>query len=81
MKLEEDVIIRLFSNFFALKVIKAVLFTIESHEKDILAVSYDNKTINTQDKWSQLNLMQIKYLIRNNHCLILSHMAKSYIFS
>ena len=60
--------------------IKAVLFTINNHEKDILAVGYKKKTIQTQDKWNQLNLMNIQYMLGTNHCLPLSHMAKSYIW-
>ena len=63
-----------------LKVIKSVLFTIANHEKDILAVGYEKKTIQTQEKWSQLNLMHIQSLLGNNHRLPLSHMAKSYIW-
>ena len=61
------------------KVIKAVLFTIKNHEKDILAVSYQNKTVQTKDKWNNSNLMHIQYLLGTNNCLPLSHMAKSYI--
>ena len=34
----------------------------------------------TRDKWNQLNLMSIQYLVGTNHCLPLSHMAKSYIW-
>ena len=34
----------------SLKVIKAVLFTIDNHKKDILEVGYERKTIHTQDK-------------------------------
>ena len=68
-----------FSQNYSLKVIKSVLFTIKNHENNILAVGYENKTIQTQDKPSQLNLMHIQYLLGTNHSLTLSHMAKSYI--
>ena len=34
----------------------------------------------TQDKWIQLDIMHIQYLVGTNHCLPLSHMAKSYIW-
>ena len=47
---------------FSLKVIKAVMFNIDNHEKQILAVGYEKKTIQTQEKWNQLNIMDIKYL-------------------
>ena len=53
---------------------------IDNHKKDILAVGYKNKTIETEDKWNQLNIIDIKYLLGTNHCLPLSHMAKSYIW-
>ena len=80
MKLYEDIRNRLLSKCFSLKVIKAVLFTINNHERDILAVGYEKKTIQTQDKWNQLNLMNIQYMLGTNHRLPLSHMAKSYIW-
>ena len=35
------------------------MFTIDNHEKDILAVGYENKTIQTQNKWNKLNIMDI----------------------
>ena len=55
---------------------------IDNHEKDILAVGYENKTIQTQDKWSQLNLMKIQSLLGTNKIglkYILSHMSLIYI--
>ena len=33
------------------------MFDIDSHEKEILAVGYKNKTIENKDKWNQLNLI------------------------
>ena len=65
---------------YSLIVIKTVLSTIENYEKDILAVGYENKTIQTQDKWIQLNIMHIQSLFGTNHRLPLSHMATSYIW-
>ena len=56
------------------------MFNIESHEKGILAVGYENKTIETKDKCNQLNLIDIQYLLGTNHRLHLSHMAKSFIW-
>ena len=53
---------------------------IDNHEKEILAVGYKNKTIETKDKWNQLNIIDIQSLLGTNHCLPLSHMAKSYIW-
>ena len=37
------------------------------------------KKYQTEDKWNQLNLMDIQFLLGTNHYLPLSHMAKSYI--
>ena len=59
---------------------KAVMFDIDKHEKDILAVGYENKTIETEEKWNHLHLIDIQSLVVTNHCLPLSHMAKSYIW-
>ena len=47
-KLEEYVRNSLLAKKIPLKLIKAVIFTIDNHEKYILAVGYENKTIKTQ---------------------------------
>ena len=80
MKLEEDVRNRVSAKNVSLKVIRVVLFNIDNHDKEILAVGYKNKTIQTQYKWSQLNIMDIQYLLGTNNCLPLSYMAKIYIW-
>ena len=56
------------------------MFNIENHEKEILAVGHENRTIQTKDKWNQLNIMGIQSLLGTNHLLPLSHMAKTYIW-
>ena len=56
------------------------MFNIDNYEKEILAVCYDKKTIQTQDKWNQLRLMDIQSLLGTNHRVTLSHMTKSYIW-
>ena len=56
------------------------MFNIDNHEKDISAVGYKNKTIQTLYKCNQLNIMGIQSLLGTNHLLPLSHMAKSYIW-
>ena len=56
------------------------MFKIDNHEKEILAVDYDDKKIQTQEKWNQWNLMDIQSLLGTNHRLTLSNMAKSYIW-
>ena len=55
------------------------MFDIDNHEKEILEVGYENKTIETKDKWNQLNIIDIQYLLGTNHRLPLSYMSKSYI--
>ena len=57
-----------------------VMFNIYNHEKEILAVDYKNKKNQTQEKWNQLNIMDIQSLLGTNYHLPLSHMAKSYIW-
>ena len=56
------------------------MFNIDNNEKEILAVGYKDKTIQTQEKWNQLNFMDIQSLLGTNYHLPLSHMAKSYIW-
>ena len=56
------------------------MFDIDNHENYILAVGYKNKTIESKDKWNQLNLLDIKYLLGNNFRRPLLHMSKSYIW-
>ena len=56
------------------------MFDIDNHEKEILGVCYENKTIENKDKRNQLDPLDIKYLLGTNHCMPLSHMAKSYIW-
>ena len=55
------------------------MFNIDNHEKEILSVGYKKNKIETKDKWNQLNIMDIKYMLGTNNCMPLSHMAKSYI--
>ena len=57
-----------------------VLFDIDSHEKEILAVGCKNKTIESKDKCNQLNILDMKYLLGNNFCRPLLHISKSYIW-
>ena len=56
------------------------MFDVDNHKKKILEVGYKNKTIETKDKWNQLNIIDIQYFFWTYHCLPLSHMAKSYIW-
>ena len=53
------------------------MFDIDNHEKEILAVGYENQKIETKDRWNQLNIICIQSLLDNNHRLTLSHMDKT----
>ena len=55
------------------------MFKIDNYEKDILVIGYKNKENQTEYKWNELKFINIQYLLCTNHCLPLSHMAKSYI--
>ena len=57
-----------------------VLFNIDNHKKDILAVDYKNKTIETKDKRNQINLLDTQYILGTNFLMPLLHMSKSYIW-
>ena len=56
------------------------MFDIDNHEKEILAVGYKNKTIETKDKWNQINLLDMQSLLGTNCRRPLLHMSKSYIW-
>ena len=56
------------------------MFNIDNHEKDILAVDYKNKIIETKDKWNQINILDMQYLLGANCRMPLLHMSKSYIW-
>ena len=45
------------------------MFNNDNHDKEILAVGYKNKTIQTKEKCDQLNLMDVQSLLGTNHCL------------
>ena len=77
---EEDVINSLLDKNSSLKVIQAVLLSIDIYEQDILSVDNENKTINNEDKWNHCNHMPMLSLLGGNHCLPLFHMAKRFIW-
>ena len=56
------------------------MFIIDNYEKDILAVGYENKTIETKDKWNQLDILDMQSLFGTNCRRPLLHMAKRYIW-
>ena len=56
------------------------MFDIENHEKEISAVVYKNKTIETKDKGNQLNILDMQSMLEANCRRPLLHMSKSYIW-
>ena len=66
--------------FFEKVVIDFVLSNIDQYEKDILAVDYMNKIIETKDKWNQINVLNIQSMLVANCHMPLLHMSKSYIW-
>ena len=63
-----------------LKVIDLVLFNIYNRDNEILAVYYKNKAIEAKDICHQMNILDIKSLLRTNCRMPLLHMSKSYIW-
>ena len=56
------------------------MFDIDNHENYILAVGYKKKTIETKDKWNQLNLLDMQYLLGTNCHRPILHRSKSYLW-
>ena len=52
---------------------------IDQREKEILAVDYINKTIETKDKWNHMNILDMQSMLGGNFCMPLLLMSKSYI--
>ena len=56
------------------------MFDIDNNEKEILAVGYKKETIETKDKWNQINILDMQSLLGTNCRRPLLHMSKSYIW-
>ena len=50
------------------------------YEKDILAADYINKKIETKEKWNQINVLDMEYMLVANCCMPLLHISKIYIW-
>ena len=50
------------------------------YEKYISAVDYINQKIETKDKWNQINVLSMEYMLVANCRMPLLHMSKSYIW-
>ena len=53
---------------------------IVTYENDISSVYYIKQKIETRDKWNQINVLSIEYMLVANCCMPLLHMSKSYIW-
>ena len=63
-----------------MKIIDLILSNIVKYEKNILAVDYINQTIETKEKWNQINVLSMESMLGANCCMSLLHMSKSYIW-
>ena len=52
----------------------------DQYEKEILAVDYINKIIETKDKCNQINVLNMKSMLVANFRMPFLHMSKSYIW-
>ena len=59
----------------SLKLIDLVLSNIDQYEKEILAVDYINKRIETKDKWNQINVLNMQSMLVANCRMPLLHMS------
>ena len=62
-----------------MKIIDLILSNIVQYEKNILAVDYINQKIETKDKWSQINVLDMESMLVANCRMPLLHMSRRYI--
>ena len=79
-KTKEAIIISLLAKYFLLKVIQAVIFSINTYEQDIIAVGNENKKIKNKDRWNYCHHIPMLSLLGANHRLPLFHMAKHFFW-
>ena len=63
-----------------MKIIDLILSNIVIYEKNILAVDYINQTIETKEKWNQINVLSIESMLGADCRIPLLHMSKSYLW-
>ena len=63
-----------------MKIIDLILSNIVIYEKNISAEYYINKTIETKEKWNQINVLSMESVLEANFCMPLLHMSKSYLW-
>ena len=75
-KIEEAFVIRLLSKTLSLKIIQAVIFSINTYEQDMISVGNEGKK---KDIYNYFHHMPILPLLGANHRLPLLHMSKRFI--
>ena len=63
-----------------MKIIDLILSNIVQYEKDILAVEYINQKTETKNKWNQINILDMEYMLVANCRMPLLHISKSHIW-
>ena len=65
---------------FTIKIIDLIFSNIVIYEKNISAEDNINKTIETKDKWNQINVLSMESMLGANCCMPLLHISKSYLW-
>ena len=63
-----------------MKIIDLILSDIVIYEKNISAVDYINQTIETKEKWNQINVLSMESMLGANCRMPLLNMSESYLW-
>ena len=80
-KTKESLIISMLAKILSVKVIQAVIFSINTYGQDTIVVGNENKKSQNKDIWNYFHNMPMLSLLRSNHRLPLFHMAKRFIYT
>ena len=78
-KTEESLIISMLAKNLCLRVIQAVIFSLNTYEQDMISVGNKNKKIKNKDRWNYCHYMPMLPLLGENNRLPLFYMAKMFI--
>ena len=76
---KEALITRLFAINFAVRVIQAVIISINAYEQKLIEIGKENENFKNRDKWNYFHHMPILLLFGASHCLPLLYMSKRFI--
>ena len=65
---------------FLLKVIQAVIFSINTYKQDMISAGNKKRKIKNRDRWNYCHYMPMLPLLGGNHRLLLLHKAKRFIW-